>query len=335
MTDKITAHRDNRVSAVPEHTNIDLSIVVPLYNESGNISALADRINTVLQQLDMITEVILVDDGSHDKTWANISEQSSRYSNFHGLKLSRNFGHQHALAAGLTSARGKAIISMDGDLQHPPELILDMVSAWKKGNKIVNTQRIDKEVFGPFKRSSSRLFYHLFSALTDVKMSPGTSDFRLVDRDVVKTILTFGDIDLFWRGAIQWVGYPNTSLPYHAEERHSGKSKYSLKKMVDFASGAIVSFSTMPLKIGIWLGLFTALFAFVELTYVLYSYMAGNTVPGWASVVGIISMLFGIMFICLGLIGVYVARIYASLQNRPRFIIEDSCHSDKPPVKQE
>lgn len=307
-----------------------LSIVIPVYNEQNNIQHMVQRVLEATLALNLMMEIILVDDGSSDESWHIINQVCDQYDNVAGLKLSRNFGHQHALAAGLENAKGKAVISMDGDLQHPPELIPDMVDAWRRGNKIVNTQRMDKQVFSFFKRTSSRLFYSLFSKLSEVKLKPGSSDFRLIDRDVLATILSFGDADLFWRGAVQWVGYPNTTIPFVAEERYSGESKYTFKKMVKFASSAIVSFSTLPLKVGIWLGLVTSVLAFMELIYVVIAYQTGSTVPGWASAVGIMSLLFGIMFLCIGVMGIYLARIYAVLQRRPRFIIEEKSQaSDK------
>lgn len=321
-----------KVTAITETYTPEVSIVVPFYNEEDNIEQLVKDVHKSLVALDIPSEIILVDDGSNDGTWGKINEQCSQYKNLRGLKLSRNFGHQHALTAGLTVASGKAIISMDGDLQHPPELIPEMVNAWKKGNKIVYTQRIDKHVFGPFKRKSSELFYTLFSVLTNVTMQPGSSDFRLIDREVLKIILLFNDADIFLRGSIQWTGYSNTTLPFKAEKRFSGKSKYDLKKMMQFATGAIVSFSTLPLKIGIWIGLITSIFAFLQLTYAVFAFLSNNTVPGWASIVGVMSLLFGIMFLCIGLIGTYVARIYTILQHRPRFIIEDNCQSQTNPL---
>ena len=302
---------------------IILSIVSPLYNEEGNVQPLIERINAAVFPLGVSYEIILVDDGSQDSTWDAISTVCVENEIVVGIQLSRNFGHQHALLAGLSAARGRAIVSLDGDLQHPPESIPKMFDLWRKGYEIVHTKRYDKEVASLFKRLSSKLFYRFFSAMTNVILHRGSSDFRLLDRKVLDTILTFKDIDLFFRGAVQWVGFKATTLPFDAEARFSGTTKYSLRKMLKFALSAIISFSTIPLKISIYIGFLTTLLASIEIIYILIVYLLDYTVPGWASIMGIISFLFGIMFINLGIIGIYLARIHESSQHRPRFIVSE------------
>ena len=281
------------------------------------------KADLILGATDYSHEIIVIDDGSRDDSWPRLVAQCERVACLTAFRLSRNFGHQHALLAGFSNARGRAIISMDGDLQHPPEFIPRLLAAWREGNRIVETKRIDKHVFSPFKRGSSKLFYRVFSVLTNVRMREGGSDFRLLDRRVLREIVAFDDIDLFWRGAIQWVGFQSTTIPFEVEKRFAGESKYTLRRMIKFATGAIVSFSDVPLKIGIWLGLLTGLLAFAELAYVVYAYLEGRTVPGWASAVGVMAFLFGVLFVCVGLIGIYVARIHAALQRRPRYIISE------------
>jgi len=300
-----------------------LSIVIPLYNEEGNVEVLFEKLSKNLKSLGESFEVILVDDGSEDKTWEKIAQLSISNQHVVGVKLARNFGHQHALLAGLNKATGQAIISMDGDLQHPPSLIEKMVEKHKEGFLVVNTYRNDEEVVSFFKRTSSSLFYRIFSFLTDVSMSPGSSDFRLLDRLVLNQLLELKDVDLFLRGAVEWLGFPSITIPYEADKRFSGVSKYTLSKMIKFAKGSIISFSTKPLLIGIWIGVMTSVLALFEVMYVIFQWINGETVPGWASTIGIISLLFGILFIILGIIGSYLARIHVALQNRPRFVISE------------
>ena len=309
--------------SVTNKDGILISVVVPMFNEQGNVHCLVKRLVKALDQIGEAYEVVLVDDGSVDSTWSDICAVSKENLNVRGLKLSRNFGHQHALVAGLSTARGQAVVTMDGDLQHPPELIPELLSAWKQGNKIINTKRIESQTSGVFKRVTSKYFYKLFSTLSEVNVSEGSSDFRLLDRVAVNYLLSFKDADIFLRGAVEWIGFPLVCIDFEAGERFANKSKYNLRRMIQFAFGAMVSFSTKPLRLGIWLGVFTSSFAFLELVYILYKTLQGNTVPGWASTVGILALLFGILFIILGVIGIYIARIHTVLQERPKFIIAE------------
>ena len=301
-----------------------ISIVVPAYNEEGNINFLVDSINQVMDDLDYIYELIIVDDGSSDGTWAKIIEISSCFSFVKGLRLSRNFGHQHALLAGLFNSTGDAVVSMDADLQHPPNVINELIAKWEQGFAIVNTRRQDDKITGKFKRLTSKYFYKLFSVLADVNIREGSSDFRLMDRHALDAMLKFQDVDLFIRGAVQWLGFPTCTVTFKVAERHSGKSKYNIKRMIRFAQTALIAYSDKPLRIGIGLGVLTSTLAFTELFYIVYRVVIGKTVAGWASTVGIISLLFGILFIILGIIGTYLASIHKVLQGRPRFVIFES-----------
>lgn len=306
-----------------------LSIVVPLFHEEANVAPLCHRLDSVLKVMDIEFEVILVDDGSSDATWEEIENATSLYNRVVGLRLSRNFGHQHALFAGLVQARGNAIVTMDGDLQHPPEKIPELFRLWASGVKIVGTNRLDVKVASRFKRWSSRTFYRVFSSLSGVAMPPGSSDFRLIDHRVRDELVNLGGADPFIRGSLQWLGYETAIVDFTADKRNAGTTKYSLKRMVGFALGAIISFSTKPLWAGIWLGVLTSVLAFLELIYILVQYLAGVTVPGWASTLGITSFLFGILFIILGIIGIYLSRIHVTLQNRPAFIVSEVSISKK------
>lgn len=305
-------------------TSPQLSIVVPVFNESGNIDALISALTTELDRLELSSEIILVDDGSRDGTWAEIHAAAAAHARVRGLSLSRNFGHQNALFAGLHFASGQAIITMDGDLQHPPTLIPHMVAEWQAGRKVVETSRIDSQDTTAFKRATSRWFYRLFSWLSGIPISKGSSDFRLVDKQVVKAMTEMRDADLFLRGMTYWVGFPRTTIPYQAGKRHSGTTKFSLGRMIRFAVSSLVSFSSVPLRLGIWVGIATSLLAFMELAYIVTVFVRGGSVPGWASTLTLMSFMFGILFILVGLIGGYIASIFEMLKNRPRFLVNET-----------
>jgi len=293
-----------------------------MFNEESNIHAFVAAVLEVMdEQVGETFEVILVDDGSSDGTWNQIQQIASTDKRIRGLALSRNFGHQAALFAGLHHAAGRAVISMDGDLQHPPSLIPAMLAAWRGGYDIVVTRRTDDRSTTAFKRWTSRTFYRCFSLVTGVAMSPGSSDFRLVDSKVLDSMLQMQDTDLFLRGLVSWLGFQTTTLPYQAAERFSGTSKYNLRRMLRFAAGAMVSFSMLPLRLGIWAGFFTSLLALAEIAYIIVQYFRGETVPGWASLMTVMSMMFAILFVLLGIIGAYVGKIYEILKGRPRFVI--------------
>jgi len=292
-----------------------------MYNEEGNIAAFVEAVERVVMGMGVPFEIVLVDDGSSDGTWARIVAESKAHPALRGARLARNFGHQGALMAGLCEARGQAVVSLDGDLQHPPELIPELFARWREGYKVVTTQRADAVDTSLFKRTTSRWFYGVFSKLTGVAMEPGSSDFRLLDASAVSALSEMNDVDLFIRGSVSWLGFKSITLPYRAAPRFSGTSKYGLKKMLRFASGAILSFSLVPLRFGIWIGFVTSGLAALELAYILVQYARGATITGWASVMTFLSLMFGILFVLLGIIGTYLGKIYEILKNRPRFLI--------------
>lgn len=307
---------------------IFLSIVVPLLDEAENVPHLLESLRLHLDDLAEPYEIILVDDGSSDATWAEIQKACAASTQVRGLSLSRNFGHQHAILAGLHHCLGRVVVTMDGDLQHPPETIKEMLTAWRQGYKIVETKRHDAVQTGLFKRLSSRIFYRVFGLLSGIPVGAGTSDFRLLDRKVVEAIRDMRDVHLFLRGLTHWVGFPKTVIPYEANPRLSGRSKYSLIKMFRFSFSAVHSFSLIPLRIGIWIGLITAVLSFAELLYISIRYFQGVTVPGWASTLGVMSFMFGILFVLIGIIGTYIGGIYETVKNRPRFLINESVGFD-------
>ena len=300
-----------------------LSVVLPMFNEQGNLQQLVARICIAMDKGGDSYEIVAVDDGSNDHTWRELVELSSNFHCLRAVKLARNFGHQAALMAGLARSRGQAVISMDADLQHPPELLPELISAWKNGAVVVETNRTYNLQAGWFKKTSSNAFYNLFSYMAGIKLSKGRSDFRLLDRSVVREILKFRQNEIFMRGMVGWLNFPTQSVDFQAADRLHGESKYNLSRMLSFAQSGIVGFSTKPLRIGIALGVLTSFFAFIALIYILIRYIQGETVSGWASTLGLLSLLFGVLFLILGIIGSYIAQIYLMLQNRPPFVIHE------------
>jgi polyisoprenyl-phosphate glycosyltransferase len=305
-------------------SNPVLSIVVPVFNEKENLLELTSRLRTVLSPLDLDWELILIDDGSADGSWTQIAELHALHPNLKGIRLSRNFGHQYALFAGLQHARGAAVISMDGDMQHPPEVLPRLLEEWKRGSKIVNTIRADPPNISLFKRLSARCFYRFFSLMSGVNLEHGMADFRLLDRAVVNELLRFREEGLFLRGIVQWVGYATSTVHFDCAERFAGQSKYNFRKMITLAWHGISSFSVVPLRIAIGIGLLTSALSFYWLAEAIFVKMfTGKAVPGWASTVGILSLLFGIQFIFLGVIGEYIGRILTQVRQRPLFLVSD------------
>ena len=309
------------------HPTITLSIIIPVLNEASNIQRLIEKITSIVNTLSISYEIILVDDGSVDGTWTQITKTAKEYPPLMGIKLSRNFGHQNALMAGLKASKGKAIITMDGDLQHPPEVIPTLVEHWQHGYLVVTTSRKNYKPTW-YKRFTSKYFSKFFSFISATDLSFELSDFRLFDRKVYESFTHFNDSQLFLRGIVNWLGYSNINVPVNFNHRTSGKSKFNFFKLAHYATRAIISFSTKPLLFAIWLGLLSSLFAFIQLVDIIIQYFMGLTPPGWATIVAIITLLFGILFITLGIVGAYVASIHEMLQNRPRFIVSDETEAN-------
>jgi polyisoprenyl-phosphate glycosyltransferase len=301
-----------------------LSVVVPAFNEEGNLRMLHAEVAKALGPLGLTWELLLVDDGSRDGTWEEITALCATDPHVSGLRLSRNFGHQGALIAGLSQARGAAVISMDSDMQHPPDVLPQLVKEWRNGARIVKTVRRDAERLSPFKRLTSRAYYRLFSYLSGVQMEPGMADFRLIDRGVLRQLLHFRETSLFLRGVVQWVGYPSVTVSFDCGTRYFGTSKYTFRRMMRLAWHGISSFSLVPLRLGILLGLFSSLISLAAVLYaIIAKWLDGHTVAGWASSVAIISFLFCILFLFLAILAEYLGRILEEVRDRPRFIISE------------
>jgi len=303
-----------------------LSIVVPAFNEAGNILLLYGRATDVLQEVvPDAWELIFVDDGSRDETWPVIGRLAGDDARVKGVRLSRNFGHQYALLAGLEMAAGRAVIMMDCDLQHPVEMLPLLLEKWREGFMVVKTLRQETEELGWFKRWSSRYFYRLFSFLSGVDLKPGLADFRLLDRKALDELLRFREEGLFLRGLTEWIGFPSCAIPYRPGKRVHGQSQYSLKKMIKLGWGGVSSFSIMPLRIGMLIGLIGSLFSALGILYAFFGRFFGKgVVPGWASTLMVISLMFFLLFIYLGVLGEYIGRMVVEVRRRPRFIVSET-----------
>ena len=306
---------------ISSHT---LSIVVPVFNEEKNIPLLYQRLVEIIHPLAQSFELIFADDGSRDDSWRCISTLAAEDSRVRGVRLSRNFGHQYALMAGLEMAEGDAVIMMDCDLQHPVETIPVLLERWQSGFKVVKTLRKDHCETGWFKRWTSLNFYRLFSYLSGVELQAGLADFRLLDRQALQELLRFNEEGLFLRGLTEWIGFPSCVVPYESGRRIHGRSQYSLRKMISFAWKGVSSFSVMPLRIGIMIGLLGSLISAGGVIYAFWGKIFGQeTVPGWASTLMVVSFLFSLLFVYLGILGEYVGRIIIEVRHRPRFIVCD------------
>jgi dolichol-phosphate mannosyltransferase len=303
---------------------IELSLVIPTFNEEGNVQRLYNEILLVLKQLQISTyEVIFIDDGSSDQSLQCIEALRAQDTNVHYLQFSRNYGHQHALKAGLDHARGAAVISLDADLQHPPALIADMVQLWRQGAEVVYTRRNDKQNVGLFKKLSAKAFYWLANRLSEVPIEEGTADFRLLDRKVVDAIKTFKESHLFLRGLIPTLGFKQVALDYEPAVRFSGQSKYSLGKMFHFAINGITSSSAKPLYFSIYLGLFFAFLAFVYGCYAIYiAVFTDAAITGWTSLIASVLFIGGIQMILIGIVGIYLGKLFVQSKQRPTYIIK-------------
>lgn len=302
-----------------------VSIVLPAHNESGNIDIINGRIQSCFPHNLYTLEVIFIDDGSTDDTLAKIvSLQNSNPGIFY-IELSRNFGHQNALKAGLDCANGDCIISMDCDLQHPPEIIAKLLEKWEEGFDIVYTRREESQNLSFLKRKSSNAFYHIVSWMSDIKIEKGTSDFRLIDRRVADVFSRFKENDLFIRGLIKWVGFKQTAIDYFPDDRHSGHSKYTFSKMLGFAFNGITSLSIRPLYLAVYLGFMLSMLSFLYFPYVIWSYYySGHYAYGWGSVMLTIVFFSGIQLCVLGIIGIYIGKMFMQVKDRPLYIIKST-----------
>jgi glycosyltransferase involved in cell wall biosynthesis len=302
-----------------------VSIIVPVFNEAGVIEQIHARITAVVDTLPYEVEIFYVDDGSSDRTDAALEMLAAHDERVQPLTLSRNFGHQAALTAGLDHANGDVVISMDGDGQHPPEMIPQMIELIKQGYDIVQAQRIEQGGGISFKKITSDVFYRLINRISGTRIEQGAADFRALSRPALEALKAMPEYHRFLRGMIAWIGYSVVILPFHEPKRVAGKSKYSLGKMVRLASDAIFSFSLVPLYIGLSAGGVFIILALSQMVYVLVLWLTGQTaliVPGWSSLMAVLLIASGIIMILLGFIGVYVGYIFQQVKGRPVYLIK-------------
>jgi dolichol-phosphate mannosyltransferase len=305
---------------------IKVSLVIPVFNESGVIERSHANLAAAIDSMPYDFSIYYVDDGSADGTDAELAAIAAQDGRVHPLTLSRNFGHQAALTAGLDAADGDVVISMDADGQHPPEMLAQMIDLVKQGYDIVQAQRIEESQAFSFKKVTSNGFYSLLNRISGTHVQPGAADFRALSRQALDALKSMPEYHRFLRGMIAWIGYKSIILPYHEPKRMAGTSKYSLGKMLRLASDAIFSFSLMPLYIGLSVG---GLFLVLALTQIIYVLVIAITkpanvyiAPGWSSLMAILLIASGIIMILLGFIGVYVGYIFQQVKGRPVYLLK-------------
>lgn len=303
-----------------------LSVVVPVLNEEECIPALVERLEAVLSELTDDYEILFVDDCSRDRTFDLISRAAHRNPRIKCLGFSRSRGHQLALSCGMRAATGDVVVSMDGDLQHPPELIPELVQLWRQGYDVVNTVRRSSGVKSPVKNGLSRLFYFAFNRIADIPLTPNSSDFRLLDRQCVDALSSMEEYFKFHRGLVHYIGFRQTEIQFDCPPRLAGKPAYNLKRSLRLASDGIFSFSTLPLRIPFYLG--AAVLAVLSATFLydLVFFLIGRRpfAPGWASLVVIVLLTFGVQLLFMGIFGLYISKIFIETKRRPPYFIQRS-----------
>ena len=296
-----------------------LSVVAPLYQEDALVEAFHARVCGALEEVPF--ELVLVDDGSTDRTPELLAGLAARDTRVRVIQLSRNFGHQTALTAGLDHARGDAVVMLDADLQDPPELIPEMLDHWRSGTDVVYAVRRRRDGETRFKLATAHWFYRLFSALADVELEPDSGDFRLLDRAPLDALLSMRERNRFLRGMTVWVGYTQTAVPYERDARQAGETKYTLRRMLTFSLDAISSFSHRPLQLATFIGFLCATLAFVLIPVIVGLRIAGSYLPGFGTITIAVLLLGGIQLMAIGLIGEYVGRIYDEVKGRPLYLV--------------
>lgn len=298
-----------------------VSIVIPSYNEEDNITTLVDRLVPILSRYPDY-EILFVDDGSVDNTLEIMQRLSVQNDKVKYLSFSRNFGHQMALKAGLDHATGDCVVCMDADLQHPPELIDQMIEKWKEGHDIVYTVREDGANVPLLKKGTARLFYTFINRISNIKLDRGVADFRLLDRSVVEVFRNINESSLFIRGMVSWVGFKQCAIKYRPENRFSGESKYSYGKMVSFALDGITSFSVKPLHLATLFGMTVSLLSFLYGLFAIFmSFFTDRVISGWTSVIVSVLFIGGLQLLMLGILGEYLGKLFIESKKRPIYII--------------
>jgi len=302
-----------------------ISMIVPIYNETAVIQEFYRRASSALAALEGLDyEIVFVDDGSRDDSYAQLQALASDDERIRVLKFSRNFGHQIAITAGLDHAVGDCIVVIDADLQDPPEVVSKMVDKWREGYDVVYGKRSDREGETFMKLLTAKLFYRVLDKMVRIKIPTDVGDFRLMSRRAADQLRDLREKDRYVRGLVSWIGFKQTGVEYHRDKRYAGETKYPYSKMIKFALDGITSFSTVPLKMATWFGYAASALAFLYLASVfVQKYLLKNTVEGWATIMVGILFMGGVQLICLGIIGEYIGRIFNEIKPRPIYIVED------------
>lgn len=302
---------------------ITYSFIIPVYNEEAVLSELFSRMQSTLEKLDGNAEILLIDDGSQDNSYEMLLAQNKKDSRFKVVKFSRNFGHQNAVTAGMDLSKGKAIIIMDADLQDPPEVVFDLIAQWKAGFDVVHAVRQSRAGESWFKLLTANVFYKFLEKITETKIVRNAGDFRLMDRKVVDAFCRLREQHRFIRGLSCWVGFKQSCVLYERQSRYAGETKYPLKRMVKLAVNAITSFSDWPLQLAFKIGMLVSSLSFITaISLIVLSFTSAMLVPGWASIMVFMGFLNGMMMMMMGLIGIYVGRIFEQIKSRPLYIVE-------------
>lgn len=304
---------------------IEVSIVIPLYNEEPNISVLFERLETVLHALDVGHEIICINDGSADQTLSKLIDYHHSNPVIKVINLSRNFGKEIALTAGIDYSIGDAVIPIDADLQDPPELIKDLLAKWREGYDVVYAVRISRQGESWLKRLTAGLFYRVISKISNIKIPQDTGDFRLLDRRVVETLKRIPERTRFMKGLFSWVGFKQTAIFYDREQRYQGQTKWNYWRLWNFAIDGITSFSLVPLKVWSYFGLFLSSAALLYAVYlIIRTLILGVDVPGYVSLMVAVLSLGGIQILTLGILGEYLGRVYEEVKQRPLYLVRET-----------
>ncbi|NET33183.1 MAG: glycosyltransferase family 2 protein [Cyanothece sp. SIO1E1] len=309
---------------MPQECDVELSVVIPIYNEEENLDYLFERLVSVLQSLNMSYEIICVNDGSRDQSLAGLITHHLHNPAIKVVGLSRNFGKEIALSAGLDYARGAAVVPIDADLQDPPELIKNLVAKWREGYEVIYATRLARSGEPRIKRCTASAFYRIMRKMSPLPIPEDTGDFRLLDRQVVNALKRIPERTRFMKGLFAWVGFKQTSILYSRPQRYRGTTKWNYWQLWNFAIGGIVSFSVKPLQIWSYIGLVLSLISFVYASFlVIRTLILGVDAPGYASLMVAILFLGGVQLVSLGIIGEYLGRVYEEVKGRPLYLIRE------------
>ncbi len=304
---------------------MDISVIIPVYNEENNIQTLYDRLSQVMQNLNVTYELIFVNDGSKDASIGLIKVLSKKYAEVKYIDFSRNFGHQIAVTAGLDKTSGNAVVIIDADLQDPPELIAEMYQKRNEGFEVIYAKRKNRKGESFLKLLTAKAFYRILAKMTSISIPVDTGDFRMIDQKIVEVLREMPEKNKYLRGQISWVGFNQTFVEYDRQERQAGATGYTYRKMLHFALDGITAFSDVPLKVVTYFGFMVSIIAFFVAIYALLAkFVWENSVPGWTSLMIAILFIGGIQMIAIGIIGEYLSRMNHNIRNRPLYIIRES-----------